>query len=180
MDFAQAIVDFDAIVDCNEDTVTALFAELNLLYAKWKSSKNKSNLAPSGTGSMNFIGDTEYLHKRKNLLSQLLKYTSDDDDDDPETIPEKFEFSLGNYPNPFNPETIIRFSIPEDSNVKLEIFNIRGQRVRTLVNENLMRGNHQAVWNGIDENGRSVGSGIYMYRLQSEKQTMTRRMVLLK
>ena len=71
----------------------------------------------------------------------------------------------GVYPNPFNPETTIRFALVDDNDVRLQIFDIRGALVRTLVNRNLPRGIHEARWNGRDKSGNYVASGMYFYRL---------------
>ena len=92
-----------------------------------------------------------------------------------------FETKLGhNYPNPFNPSTLIAFDLATEGIVRIDIFNIRGQRVRTIVNEHFGVGSHSVEWHGIDENGREAASGIYFYRMQAENETFTRRMVLLK
>ncbi|MCL2065737.1 MAG: T9SS type A sorting domain-containing protein, partial [Candidatus Cloacimonetes bacterium] len=97
-----------------------------------------------------------------------------------EIAEEIYEFTSTNFPNPFNPETTINFSLPEPGNVQIDIFNIRGQRVLVLLNDDLNRGHHSVVWNGIDGNGRAVGSGLYFYRIQTESQSIIKRMVLLK
>jgi hypothetical protein len=86
----------------------------------------------------------------------------------------------GNYPNPFNPETAIRFSTKESGKVRLSIYNVRGQLIRNLVNEDLSPGNHRIIWNGRDENGSSVASGIYMYRMETSTYTKTLKMMLMK
>jgi len=88
--------------------------------------------------------------------------------------------SVSNFPNPFNPSTTIKFDIPHDSHVKLVVYNIRGQVVKTLVNASLLKGSHTALWNGVDDNGRSVSSGIYFYRLHTGNTTLTRKCLLLK
>lgn len=85
-----------------------------------------------------------------------------------------------NYPNPFNPATRIDFSIKQDSPVKLEVFNIRGQRVRTIINEDLPAGNHSVIWDGTNSSNRIVGAGIYFYRLTTSDTTDIRKMLLLK
>ncbi|MCK5051378.1 MAG: T9SS type A sorting domain-containing protein [Candidatus Cloacimonetes bacterium] len=85
-----------------------------------------------------------------------------------------------NYPNPFNPTTSISFSIPEKSNVELTIFNIKGQKVKTLVNSNLDQDNHSVIWNGTDENRKPVSSGIYLYKLKTDNFEKTKKMILLK
>ncbi|MCL1826954.1 MAG: T9SS type A sorting domain-containing protein [Candidatus Cloacimonetes bacterium] len=86
----------------------------------------------------------------------------------------------GNYPNPFNPETTISYSVNDPSVVKIEIYNIKGQKVKTLVNELKQRGMHSVVWNGNDEDNRSVSSGIYFYKLHSGHITDVQKMVLMK
>jgi immune inhibitor A len=87
---------------------------------------------------------------------------------------------LENHPNPFNPLTRIEFSLDEGARVSVKIYDISGKVVRTLVEETMSSGRHRAVWNGEDENGRSVTSGIYVCRLEAEGKTAMRKMVLLK
>ena len=85
-----------------------------------------------------------------------------------------------NYPNPFNPETNIRYYLNSDSNVSLEVFNIKGQKVKTLDKGFRKTGEYLLTWNGTDDNNRSVGSGIYFYRLKTESFSSTQKMILLK
>lgn len=85
-----------------------------------------------------------------------------------------------NYPNPFNPETTISYSIMEEGNVKLEIYNIRGQKVKTLVNEVKSAGSFKANWNGIDDESNSVASGIYFAKLRTTGTTNIKKMILMK
>ncbi|MDP8201093.1 MAG: M14 family zinc carboxypeptidase [Candidatus Tenebribacter burtonii] len=88
---------------------------------------------------------------------------------------------IGNYPNPFNPETLISFSIVESSTfVNLKIFNVKGQKVKTLVNEQLSSGFYTRIWDGKNDAGRFVTSGIYFYKMQNADYTKTRKMILLK
>lgn len=89
-------------------------------------------------------------------------------------------FALGpNYPNPFNPSTLIPFHLPTSGEVRLEVFNMMGQRVATVVDDELGGGAHTAKWDGTDAAGRAVGAGVYLYRLSSGGATVTRRMVLV-
>lgn len=89
--------------------------------------------------------------------------------------------SLGqNYPNPFNPNTTISYSLKGDTAVKLEVYNLKGQKVRTLCSAPRKAGTYTAVWDGKDESGKSVGSGVYLYRLRANNETIQRRMLLLK
>lgn len=93
----------------------------------------------------------------------------------------KPEYELrNNYPNPFNPATTICFTLPQSGNVNLSIFNIKGQLVKTLVNEVLPAGEHSIVWDGSDNRGREAGSGVYFYKLDSSHGTTIKRMILLK
>ncbi|MCF7859368.1 MAG: carboxypeptidase regulatory-like domain-containing protein, partial [Candidatus Cloacimonetes bacterium] len=86
----------------------------------------------------------------------------------------------GNYPNPFNPETTVSFSLSEAGYVSLNIYNMRGQLVKTLVNEQLEAAYHDVVWDGRDNNGKNVSSGIYFYKMQSGKYSRTSKMILMK
>ncbi len=99
-------------------------------------------------------------------------------DDDP-TIPESFAL-YQNYPNPFNPVTTIRFDLPQADKVRLDIYNILGKRVRTLVDTDVTAGRQQVVWDAKDDYGRQVASGVYIYRISGERYQATKRMVLLK
>ena len=85
-----------------------------------------------------------------------------------------------NRPNPFNPETAIRFDLPHSSVVRLRIFAVPGQQVRTLVAGELPAGMHQVVWDGRDDRGAKMGTGVYLCRLQASGFVRTRRMLLLK
>ena len=85
------------------------------------------------------------------------------------------------YPNPFNPTTTIDFSIPSDSEINLSIYNIKGQKVKTLANEQLERGNHSVVWHGKDKYGKAVGSGVYFYKLKvNGKNEAIKKCLMLK
>jgi hypothetical protein len=91
------------------------------------------------------------------------------------------EFALHqNYPNPFNPQTNIRFAIPTTSRVEIELFDILGRRVRTLANEMMDAGNYAVTWNGTDDLGLSVASGVYFYRLRAGSFTQTRKLLLVR
>ncbi len=85
-----------------------------------------------------------------------------------------------NTPNPFNPVTDIAFDLPTKSDVKLEVFNMLGQKIRTLASNEMNAGHHTIVWNGKDDGGRDVVSGIYFYRLTANDNSFTRKMVLLR
>ncbi len=91
----------------------------------------------------------------------------------------------GNYPNPFNPTTTIRFAVAEPSKVNLEVFNSRGQKIATLLDDHFEQGNHQVLWNGQDNNNNLAGSGLYFYRItvtdqSGSKYQQTNKMLLIK
>ncbi len=91
------------------------------------------------------------------------------------------ELVLQSYPNPFSSETTISFNVTQTSLfVNLEIYNIKGQKVNTLVDEKVEAGTHSVIWNGTDENNQPVTSGIYLYKLKTGNETYTRKMLLLK
>jgi hypothetical protein len=85
-----------------------------------------------------------------------------------------------NYPNPFNQSTVIKFGLPIAGHVELSIYNIVGQKVITLVDQDYQAGNHVVRWTGQNANGRTVSSGIYFYRVRSGEFAQIRKMVLLK
>jgi len=87
---------------------------------------------------------------------------------------------VGNYPNPFNPETTIRFALANEDRVNIAIYNINGQLVRSLTNKVYGVGMHQVTWNGRDEHGRTVGSGVYFYRMTTDGYVSVRKMLLMK
>ncbi|MDD3633343.1 MAG: T9SS type A sorting domain-containing protein [Candidatus Cloacimonetes bacterium] len=85
-----------------------------------------------------------------------------------------------NYPNPFNPTTSIRYSINEPGSVSLDIYNVKGQLVKTLYQGNAEIGSHTAIWNGLDNSGNACSSGVYFYRLRTPKTSLVRKMLMLK
>ncbi|MBI5473274.1 MAG: T9SS type A sorting domain-containing protein [Ignavibacteriae bacterium] len=91
------------------------------------------------------------------------------------------EFALAqNYPNPFNPTTNIRFSLPSDQHVTLQVFDITGALVKTVLDETLRSGNAEATWNGTNNDGARVASGMYLYRVKAGSFVMTKKMIMMK
>ncbi len=97
-----------------------------------------------------------------------------------EIIPEIIEFSASNYPNPFNPATTISYSLPQEGKVSLNIYNIKGQLVKQLIDGSQPEGYYEVVWNGKDNNEKSVSSGIYFYKLSTKDETIMKKMLMLK
>lgn len=90
------------------------------------------------------------------------------------------EWKLGqNYPNPFNAESFISYQVPNEAHVTIEVFNLLGQKLQVLVNQKKLPGFYNAAWNGKDANGMSVGSGIFIYRMQAGQFSAIRKMVLV-
>ena len=100
------------------------------------------------------------------------------------SLPNEFAL-LQNYPNPFNPNTVIKFSVPVASEVSITIYNLLGQKVNTLINSEVTPGSYNVEWNGTDNSGMKVSSGIYLYKLKANGSngrnfTQIKKMVLLK
>lgn len=127
----------------------------------------------TGEVTLNFIHNTNFTD------IQWPGTTWINDQTDQAGVPTQFRLEQ-NYPNPFNPETTIRFSLPRAFQVKLEIYNMLGQRVRSLVNGQLNAGVYTAKWDGNDDLGRSLSSGVYFYRIEAGRFASTQRMVLMK
>jgi len=96
-----------------------------------------------------------------------------------ELIPLSFQL-YQNYPNPFNPTTTIKFDLPNSGEVDLLIFNILGQEVKQIFSGVLIKGEHTFEWDGTDYNGNPTASGTYFYRLRTDQQTLTKKMILIR
>ncbi|MBS3944653.1 MAG: T9SS type A sorting domain-containing protein [Melioribacter sp.] len=96
-----------------------------------------------------------------------------------EILPSAFALDQ-NYPNPFNPETVISFSLPKSSNVQIKIYDVLGNEIRTLINEERIAGKHNIYWNATDNSGKRVSSGVYFYTISADNFTQTKKMVLMK
>jgi hypothetical protein len=101
------------------------------------------------------------------------------EDDLPDQLPERFTL-YQNYPNPFNPTTTIAYSLPSAAQVRLEVFNLLGQRVAMLVNRYQTAGLHESVWNGRADAGTMVASGVYFYRLSVADRHREGKMLLIR
>lgn len=104
---------------------------------------------------------------------------TDVDDETGGPLPDRFSVAQ-NHPNPFNPSTVIEYAVPKQARVTIAVYDVLGRWVRTLVDEEQPAGWHQVVWDGADQAGSGVSTGMYFYRLQAEGFTQTRKMVLMK
>jgi hypothetical protein len=93
-------------------------------------------------------------------------------------VPTTFRL-LGNYPNPFNPETTIAFEMPAPANISLRIYNLRGQQIRNLFEGKIDAGRHQLVWDGTNDLGDKVASGIYLYVLKAGAIAISKKLALV-
>jgi len=113
------------------------------------------------------------------VISHSPSIVSDVDDDDLLGLPRQFALAQ-NYPNPFNPNTTIDFNLARRSEVTLEVFNILGERVVTLVDAILPAGRHSVQFEAVDDTGRPIASGVYLYRLTTSEFVSTKKMMLLR
>ncbi len=140
--------------DGNGNTLELISPELdNSLAASWQAS--------AGIGSPGTVNSSGITAIDDNSVQQI-------------------NLTMANYPNPFNPQTTISFNIKEAGKVTLDIYNLKGQLVKTLVNENMGSGEHTVVWNGENSQGKTVSSGIYFSRLKYSNKTKTHKMTLSK
>ena len=96
-----------------------------------------------------------------------------------ESLPRRFEVSQ-NYPNPFNPVTEIHYDLPRSSDVRLSVYNLLGQKVRTLVSDYQSAGRYNVEWQGDNDAGIPVSSGVYIYRFEAGDYQRTLKMILMK
>lgn len=101
------------------------------------------------------------------------------DDSEPNLLPDRLEVDQ-NYPNPFNSGTMIRFRLPKSGVVEVRIYNLLGELITILLNHKMPAGEHQVYWDGCDSNGDSLATGIYLYRVEADGMSETRKMVLMK
>ncbi len=144
-----------------------------------------SIIAQTGTYSVhvsanNFQGQTAegvVVHANQTTTVNFILIPGSDSDDP--VAPVTATELVGNYPNPFNPSTTIRYSILEPSPVTLVIYNLKGQKVRVLVDQLRPTGHHTVVWDGKDDKGSPVSSGVYYYRMQAGDYHNVRKMLLM-
>ena len=118
------------------------------------------------------------LQKNSSIHLYDITYTTVDTKDD--VISNNNPILFSNYPNPFNPSTTISYTLQQPSILRIDIYNIKGQKVKSLINEYKPAGEHNVTWHGTDDSGNVVGSGVYFYRMEVEGYSITKKMVLLK
>ena len=136
-------------------------------YGNW--SAHNRGVVYAGGSILNYYG----------LYFDNQQWTDVEDETGEEVFPTEFAL-WDNYPNPFNPETKIRYFVPRACQVRLEVFNLLGQKIRTLVNEHQTVGNREVSWDGRNQAGEQVASGVYFYKLQAQDFVQTKKMVLIR
>ncbi|HSG28035.1 MAG TPA: FlgD immunoglobulin-like domain containing protein, partial [Candidatus Krumholzibacterium sp.] len=131
--------------------------------------------------SMMYVRNGGLQMPRNELLESTWNYfeTETNEDITGETVPGRYAL-MQNYPNPFNPSTTIRFDLPRKGHVDLKIYNVAGQLVRVLTDQDWDAGHHSIDWNGRNQAGSRVASGVYFYKIEADSFESTKKMVLLR
>ncbi|MFA7421307.1 MAG: T9SS type A sorting domain-containing protein [Melioribacteraceae bacterium] len=129
----------------------------------------------NGDGRIEIANNDYYSNKKVNLYSVSIETLVEEN----EQLPTEYHFSQ-NFPNPFNPETTISYSIPKSEHVTLKVYDLLGREVATLVDEYKQAGNYNVKFNVETRHGASLPSGVYFYRLQAGNYTKTQKMILMK
>lgn len=174
-EYAAAISRLELVIR-NPETSTELYeAQYDQAYCYVRLAEEGTRALPENC-SYKPKDFTEFL----NIANELqVRINSSEDFDD------KVEYSEAglvstNYPNPFNPTTTINFCLSSDSNVSIEVYNVKGQKVKNLINQKMVAGNNSVVWNGDDNKGSKVSSGIYFYKVKTDQSTVMKKIMLLK
>lgn len=180
-DLGSSWVTFNSMADVKVDENTRV---LGTIVAPWKRVELGKNVFFKGSISAReiIVGEqvTFLYHTSTNKASKENVVASESNATvEPAAVVTDFALEQ-NYPNPFNPSTTIRFSVPEAGPLTLHIYDLRGTLVKTLVSGTLTAGRHQIVWNGKNENGQPVASGMYLYRMQTGRFTQTKQMLLVR
>ncbi|MFA5667156.1 MAG: choice-of-anchor Q domain-containing protein [Candidatus Cloacimonadaceae bacterium] len=177
--------DYQSVIEWYEDIISnppsvadSIYAVIDLAYTHLLMSEANTRNQYVGKYSQ-YIPESMQTFRRDldGYINLLLQPTPTEFSTPP--VPKSFVLRQ-NYPNPFNPTTTIAFEIPEDAPAQLAIYNIRGQLVKHMRYELLPQGYHRMVWDGRDTNGRSVGSGIYFYRMTYKGKSLTKKMCIVK
>jgi hypothetical protein len=178
--YQNAITEYELHLEDDITFIDSVFTQLDIVYTYMEAESDGRSRGLRFLDPSNSIESLEQAQNRETILWKLMREKTDPDGS--VYSPEMFEYRLeANYPNPFNPTTNISFSLPAEAEIKLNIYNIKGQKVKTLSNSVYPQGNHNVVWNGRDDNGQPVGSGVYFYRLHVDGKTLaTRKCLLLK
>ena len=183
---------YEEVITFFENIITNPPTEIDSILSRIDASYTYLLMSEQNNKSANFIGKLSDLkpmsnanfEKTKNDLLNLLTEKSISQQDSyyhNNNTPVLESVILNdNFPNPFNPSTTISFYLTEDSQTELNIFNIKGQKIKTLVNNHLTKGLHSILWDGKDDNKKQVASGLYLYRLKTPSCIQTKKMLMIK
>ena len=168
----------DIITDPSSSFQDSIYAVINAGYIYLMMEEEDRSSYIGEITSLKPKSSKEFELKRDHLLNILFgNQTNDEEDTNIPSVP----VLSNNFPNPFNPTTTISFSIPVASKIELSVYNIKGQKVKSLVTDSFESGNHSVIWNGKDDTGKSIGSGVYFYKLNvNGVSNQIRKCILMK
>jgi parallel beta-helix repeat protein len=178
-DFQAAILKYENILTDSISYLDSILVQLNIVHTYFEAESAQGRAELTFSNKKYSIKDHKHARQKEVSLLELIREETLGEGNNTPIIDKVVLYN--NYPNPFNPETKISFSIPKQSKVKLFVFNIKGQKVKTLVNDDLEKGLHDIVWKSKDDSGKSVASGVYFYSLEVNNRTKgLKKMLLLK
>ena len=170
-EYLTAISKFDNIIQQNPNSEEAVYAEIDIITTALNLDTTNTGLGKISGGKYLVKGTSDYLSKLNDILQSKFGINSDEKE---QIIPKEYSLHQ-NYPNPFNPATTIKFDLPNDGLVQLEIFDILGRRIATLVEEYKTAGSYEQVFNA-----SSLATGVYVYKIQAGSFISSKKMILLK
>ncbi|MBL7149555.1 MAG: T9SS type A sorting domain-containing protein [Candidatus Cloacimonetes bacterium] len=185
--YEDVFLQYSDILESPIDEADSIFTQINIMSTLLEIDSLGRNTVcfenlPENIRRLNPTDVQDFQVKSQNLLNNLLGELQSEQEEEPSSniIPACVTLHR-NYPNPFNPTTTISFSIPEESKVDLSVYNIKGQKVKSLVKESFESGNHSVIWDGNDDTGKPVSSGVYFYKLNvNGKSEAVKKCLLLK
>jgi tetratricopeptide (TPR) repeat protein len=182
-DYQAAIAWFESIISDPPSELDSLMAVIDLGYVYLLMQENTPK-APVYCIYPQFIpsSQSEYELMCDSILSSLFSTTNHSGSDNYDNMisPPSRPILYNNYPNPFNPSTTISFLLDKESSVDVIVYNIKGQKIKTLAHNQYSKGKHSINWNGLDDNNNMVGSGIYLYELITPNSVESSKMMFLK
>ncbi|MDX9710892.1 MAG: right-handed parallel beta-helix repeat-containing protein [Ignavibacteriaceae bacterium] len=170
-EYITAINKFDNIIQQNPNSEAAVYAEIDILTTSLNLDTTNTQLGKISGGKYLVKGTSDYLSRLDEILQSRFGVNSGEGE---KIIPDEYSLEQ-NYPNPFNPTTTIRYDLPKDGLVQLEVFDIIGRKITTLVNTHQSAGRYE-----VNFDASKLASGVYIYKLQSGEYTSSKKMMLLK
>ena len=170
-EYITAINKFDNIIQQNPNSEAAVYAEIDILTTALNLDTTNTQLGKISGGKYLVKGTSDYLSRLNDILQSRFGLNSGERE---KIIPDEYSLEQ-NYPNPFNPTTTIRYDLPKDGVVQLEVFDIIGRKITTLVNTHQSAGRYE-----VNFDAGKLASGVYIYKLQSGQYISSKKMMLLK